>query len=62
MTQIAAVHGVLPPHRYQQAEITEAVAAMCLPPGADRAVLRRLHTSAGSPPVIWRCLSTGTPA
>ncbi|MFE9118889.1 type III polyketide synthase [Streptomyces sp. NPDC007172] len=47
MTQIAAVHGVLPPHRYQQAEITEAVAAMCLPPGADRAVLRRLHTSAG---------------
>ncbi|MEU8963626.1 type III polyketide synthase [Streptomyces sp. NPDC048491] len=46
MTQIAAVHGVLPPHRYQQAEITEAVAAMCLPPGADRGVLRRLHSSA----------------
>ncbi|WP_331446919.1 type III polyketide synthase [Streptomyces xanthochromogenes] len=46
MTRIAAVHGVLPPHRYQQSEITEAVAAMCLPPGADRSVLRRLHTSA----------------
>ncbi|MFF3978200.1 type III polyketide synthase [Streptomyces sp. NPDC001828] len=46
MTQIAAVHGVLPPHRYQQSEITEAVAAMCLPPGADRSVLRRLHAGA----------------
>lgn len=33
-----------PPHRYRQGEITEAL-ARCLPPGADRAVLRRVHAS-----------------
>jgi alkylresorcinol/alkylpyrone synthase len=45
MTRIAAVSGVLPPHRYAQAEITEAVAAMCLPDGARRGVLDRLHAN-----------------
>jgi predicted naringenin-chalcone synthase len=42
---------VLPAHRYQQREITDALAAMC-PPGAgarrrDRGVLDRLHATAG---------------
>ncbi|WP_327247796.1 type III polyketide synthase [Streptomyces sp. NBC_01320] len=46
MTRIIAIHGVLPPHRYEQSEITHAFADMCLPPGADRGVLERLHTSA----------------
>ena len=46
MTRIAAVCGVLPSHRYPQGEITEALAALCLPPGADRAVFDRLHASA----------------
>src|SRR5690349_4943433 len=50
MTRIAAVHGVLPAHRYHQHEITDALAAMC-PPGAgaperDRGVLDRLHATA----------------
>ncbi|GAA0444244.1 polyketide synthase [Acrocarpospora corrugata] len=44
MSRIAAVCGVLPPNRYPQAEITDAVARMC--PGADRRVLERLHRSA----------------
>ncbi|MDI5963043.1 type III polyketide synthase [Streptantibioticus silvisoli] len=47
MTRIAAVSGVLPPHRYAQSEITDALAAVCLPPGADRAVFDRLHACAG---------------
>lgn len=47
MTRIAAVCGVLPSHRYPQEEITDALAALCLPPGADRRVLDRLHRSAG---------------
>ncbi|ETK38088.1 type III polyketide synthase [Microbispora sp. ATCC PTA-5024] len=46
MTRIAAVHGVLPPNRYTQAEITDTVARVCLPAGADRRVLDRLHASA----------------
>ncbi|MCK1795200.1 type III polyketide synthase [Streptomyces sp. XM4193] len=46
MTRIAAVHGVLAPHRYPQEELTALVARNCLPEGADRGVLRRLHTSA----------------
>jgi alkylresorcinol/alkylpyrone synthase len=44
---IAAVHTALPPHRYEQADLTEAIGDLCLAPGADRAVLRRLHASAG---------------
>ncbi|WP_149179738.1 3-oxoacyl-[acyl-carrier-protein] synthase III C-terminal domain-containing protein [Streptomyces sp. TRM49041] len=46
MTRIAAVHGVLAPHRYAQHEITDMVARNCLPAGADRRVLDRLHSSA----------------
>lgn len=46
MTRIAAVHGVLPPHEYSQAEITERFADLCLGSGAKSALLRRLHSSA----------------
>ncbi|MFD5268956.1 type III polyketide synthase [Streptomyces sp. NPDC058335] len=46
-TTIAAVHTALPPHRYAQDDLTELIGDLCLPPGADRAVLRRLHASAG---------------
>ncbi|MEV6791991.1 3-oxoacyl-[acyl-carrier-protein] synthase III C-terminal domain-containing protein [Streptomyces sp. NPDC051320] len=46
MTRIAAVHGVLAPHRHTQSEITDMVARVCLPEGADRRVLDRLHRSA----------------
>ncbi|MFH0172375.1 type III polyketide synthase [Streptomyces cacaoi] len=46
MTRIAAVHGALAPHRRTQSEITEMVARTCLPEGADRRVLDRLHRSA----------------
>ncbi|GGO23566.1 stilbene synthase [Microbispora rosea subsp. aerata] len=46
MTRIAAVHGVVPPHRHSQAEIADALARVCLPPGADRRLLDRLHASA----------------
>ncbi|WP_042452896.1 type III polyketide synthase [Streptacidiphilus jiangxiensis] len=51
MTRIAAVHGVLPEHRYRQREITDALATMCLEGAHDetreRAVLERLHATAG---------------
>ncbi|MBB2915275.1 alkylresorcinol/alkylpyrone synthase [Streptosporangium becharense] len=46
MTRIAAVRGALPPNRYLQAEITDAFARACLPEGADRRLLDRLHSSA----------------
>jgi alkylresorcinol/alkylpyrone synthase len=46
MTRIAAVHGVLAEHRHTQSEITDMVARTCLPEGADRRVLDRLHSSA----------------
>ena len=46
MTQIAAVHGVLPVNEYSQQEITERFAEICLQTGEKRALLRRLHTSA----------------
>lgn len=46
MTRIAAVHGVLAPYRHTQAEITDMVARTCLPAGADRRVLDRLHAGA----------------
>lgn len=45
MTRIAAVHGVLAPHRHAQHEITDMVARVCLPDGTDRRVLDRLHHS-----------------
>ncbi|MGW5104947.1 type III polyketide synthase [Streptomyces sp. NPDC004100] len=47
MTRIAAVHGALAPYRFAQADITDMVAAACLPRGADRRVLDRLHRNAG---------------
>ena len=47
MTRIAAVHGVLPPHRHRQREITDMVARTCLPDGSDRRVLDRIHGNAG---------------
>ncbi|MYQ48001.1 type III polyketide synthase [Streptomyces sp. SID4985] len=47
MTRIAAVRGALAPYRFAQAEITDMVADACLPRGADRQVLDRLHRNAG---------------
>ncbi|MFJ2091356.1 type III polyketide synthase [Streptomyces sp. NPDC087901] len=46
MTRIAAVHGTLAPYRHTQREVTDMVARTCLPPGADRRVLDRLHENA----------------
>lgn len=46
VTRIAAVHGVLAEHRYPQRVITDAFAAMCLPPGGDRRLLERIHAGA----------------
>jgi alkylresorcinol/alkylpyrone synthase len=46
MTTISAVHGVLPPHRYPQAQLTELFGRLCLPDQAARAVASRFHTSA----------------
>ncbi|WP_399896694.1 type III polyketide synthase [Streptomyces sp. BBFR51] len=44
---VAAVRTALPAHRYSQKELTEPIGDLCLLPGADRAMLRRLHASAG---------------
>lgn len=46
VTTISAVHGVLPPHRYPQARLTELFGRLCLPDPAARAVANRFHTSA----------------
>ncbi|MGW1181950.1 type III polyketide synthase [Streptomyces drozdowiczii] len=46
MTRIAAVHGTPAPYRHTQREVTDMVARTCLPPGADRRVLDRLHANA----------------
>jgi len=46
VTTLAAVHGVLPPHRYTQAELTAMFAELCLPPGQGRRVAARLHENA----------------
>lgn len=46
MTRIAAVHGALAPYQYPQQDITDMVARTCLPEGADRRVLDRLHRGA----------------
>ncbi|HEX5407517.1 MAG TPA: 3-oxoacyl-[acyl-carrier-protein] synthase III C-terminal domain-containing protein [Pseudonocardiaceae bacterium] len=46
MTTVAAVHGVLPPHRYPQAELTDLFVRLCLPDGGQDALARRLHASA----------------
>lgn len=46
--QILSVRGALPEHRYPQEEITEAFAEVIgARPGADTALLRRLHGNAG---------------
>lgn len=45
MTTLAAVHGVLPEHRYEQAEITRTFADICLGPDANHEVVRRLHAN-----------------
>ncbi|WP_373870288.1 type III polyketide synthase [Planomonospora parontospora] len=47
LSRITAVHGVLPPNRHSQDEITDAFARLCLPEGADRLLLNRFHASAG---------------
>lgn len=44
---VTAVRTALPPHRYTQDDLTERIGDLCLAPGADRAVLRRVHASAG---------------
>ncbi|MFC9292825.1 type III polyketide synthase [Streptomyces sp. NPDC057011] len=44
MTRVLAVRSVFPPHRHPQSEITAAMARF-LPPGPDRALLRRVHAS-----------------
>src|SRR6478735_480850 len=45
MTCLAAVHAVLPAHRYPQDKITEAFAEHVLGEGASHEVLRRIHTN-----------------
>ena len=45
MTCLAAVHAVLPPHRYPQDKITEAVAEQVLQEGTHHEVVRRIHTN-----------------
>lgn len=47
MSLIAAVHGVLGPHRYPQREITEAFAAVVSPDGTSRKVIERIHEATG---------------
>ena len=47
MSTIAAVHGVLAPHDYPQAEITEAFAAVVAPNGDKRDLIRRIHAATG---------------
>lgn len=46
-TTIAAVAPALPPHRYAQAEVTEALAHLVAPDGERDGLMRRLHASAG---------------
>jgi alkylresorcinol/alkylpyrone synthase len=45
MTCLAAVHAVLPPHRYPQDKITEAFAEHVLGDGASHEVVRRIHAN-----------------
>lgn len=46
MTRVLAVSTAFPPHRYSQHEITEDLVST-LPPGPDRALVRRLHAAVG---------------
>jgi alkylresorcinol/alkylpyrone synthase len=47
VTTVAAVSAVLPPHRYEQAELTASFGAMCLPDDRTRALAARFHGNAG---------------
>ncbi|GGU47657.1 type III polyketide synthase [Streptomyces lavendofoliae] len=47
MTRIAAVRGVLPPYRHTQRDLADMAARHCLPAGAGRGALDRLHDGAG---------------
>jgi alkylresorcinol/alkylpyrone synthase len=46
VTTVVAVHGVLPPHRYSQSELTDLFVRIGLPEGRQRALARRFHASA----------------
>ncbi len=46
MSTLAAVRGVLPPHRYPQQRLTDLFAELCIPDGNSHALVRRLHDSA----------------
>lgn len=45
--QILSVRGALPPHRYPQAEITDAFAAFIAQRSLDERLMRRFHANAG---------------
>jgi alkylresorcinol/alkylpyrone synthase len=47
VTTVVAVHGVLPPDRYAQAELTASFGALCLPDARTRALAARFHGNAG---------------
>jgi alkylresorcinol/alkylpyrone synthase len=46
VTTLAAVHGVLPPHKYPQDQLTELFAELCVPDAKSHPLVRRLHGSA----------------
>jgi alkylresorcinol/alkylpyrone synthase len=46
VTTLAAVHAVLAAHRYEQREITDAFARVCLGPDGNHELVRRLHANA----------------
>ncbi len=47
MSHVVSVRGVLPEHRYAQAEVTQWFAELVAPSGVDRPLLERLHANAG---------------
>ncbi len=47
MSTVAAVHGVLPRHRYSQAEVTDTFARVLGVHDVDDRLLRRLHANSG---------------
>lgn len=47
MTQLAAVYGVLPDHRYPQHQLTDLVAEVCRLDARERRFLDRVHQGAG---------------
>jgi alkylresorcinol/alkylpyrone synthase len=54
MMRVLSVHGVLPEHRYPQAELTHAFTEVVLRGQVDEAVVERIHGNAG---VAWRHLA-----